>query len=53
MTGTNQSWRIIMEDAMASVNQMEPGIFDVRSGPDQGSLEGTPSGVSHGDSIPR
>ena len=42
MTGSNQTWRIIMEDAMASVNQMEPGIFDVRSGSDQGSLEGTP-----------
>jgi general secretion pathway protein G len=42
MTGSNQSWRIIMEDAMASVNQMEPGIFDVRSGSDQSSLEGTP-----------
>jgi general secretion pathway protein G len=42
MTGSNQSWRIIMEDAMASVNQMEPGIFDVRSGSDQASLEGTP-----------
>lgn len=42
MTGTNQTWRTIMEDAMASVNQMEPGIFDVRSGSDQGSLEGTP-----------
>ena len=41
MTGNNQSWRTIMEDAMASVNQMEPGIFDVRSGSDQGSLEGT------------
>ena len=42
MTGSNQSWRIIMEDAMASVNQMEPGIFDVRSGADRASLEGTP-----------
>jgi general secretion pathway protein G len=42
MTGTNQTWRLIMEDAMASVNQMEPGIFDVRSGSDQTSLEGTP-----------
>ena len=42
MTGTNQTWRLIMEDAMASVNQMEPGIFDVRSGSSQGSLEGTP-----------
>jgi general secretion pathway protein G len=42
MAGSNQSWRIVMEDAMASVNQMEPGIFDVRSGSDQASLEGTP-----------
>ncbi|MGQ9634660.1 MAG: type IV pilin protein [Bryobacteraceae bacterium] len=42
MTGSNQTWRVIMEDAMASVNQMEPGIFDVRSGSDQISLEGTP-----------
>jgi general secretion pathway protein G len=42
ITGSNQTWQIIMEDAMASVNQMEPGIFDVRSGSDQTSLEGTP-----------
>jgi len=42
MTGSNRTWRLIMEDAMASVNQMEPGIFDVRSGSDQISLEGTP-----------
>lgn len=42
ITGSNQTWRIIMEDAMASVNQMEPGIFDVRSGSDQTSLEGNP-----------
>jgi general secretion pathway protein G len=42
MTGSNQTWRLIMEDAMASVNQTEPGIFDVRSGSDQISLEGTP-----------
>ncbi len=27
---------------MASVSQTEPGIFDVRSGSDQTSLEGTP-----------
>ena len=42
ITGSNQTWRMIMEDAMASVNQTEPGIFDVRSGSDQTSLEGTP-----------
>ena len=31
-----------MEDAMQSVNQSEPGIFDVRSGSDKISLDGTP-----------
>ena len=41
-TGNNTSWRVIMEDAMASVNQTEPGIFDVKSGSDGKSLEGTP-----------
>jgi general secretion pathway protein G len=41
MTGTNQ-WRTIMEDAAQSVNQSEPGIFDVRSTSDKTSLEGTP-----------
>ena len=30
MTGTNQTWRTIMEDASQSVNQSEPGIFDVK-----------------------
>ena len=42
ITGSNQTWRVIMEDAMSSVNQTEPGIFDVRSGADRASLEGTP-----------
>ena len=42
ITGTDQSWRLIMEDAVSTVNQTEPGIFDVRSGSDQKSLEGTP-----------
>jgi general secretion pathway protein G len=42
MTGDAQSWKVIMEDAMTSVNQTEPGIFDVRSGSDKISLEGTP-----------
>lgn len=42
MTGTDQSWRVIMEDALNSTNQTEPGIFDVRSGSDQKSLDGTP-----------
>ncbi|MDW8353106.1 MAG: prepilin-type N-terminal cleavage/methylation domain-containing protein [Bryobacterales bacterium] len=42
MTGSNTTWRVIMEDATASANQAEPGIFDVRSGSDKISLDGTP-----------
>ena len=39
--GNADSWRIVMEDALTSVNQTEPGIFDVRSGSDAKSLDGT------------
>ena len=42
MTGSNQTWKTIMEDASQSVNQSEPGIFDVKSGSDKMSLDGTP-----------
>jgi general secretion pathway protein G len=42
MTGSNQSWKVIMEDATQSVNQDQPGIFDVRSGSDKVGLNGTP-----------
>ncbi len=42
MTGSNQSWKVIMEDALRSVNQTEPGIFDVRSGSDKTGTDGTP-----------
>ncbi len=41
ITGSTTSWRIIMEDGMTSASQTEPGIFDVRSGSDKKSLEGT------------
>jgi len=41
ITGHDQ-WKIIMEDAVTSVSQTEPGIFDVRSLSDLKSLEGTP-----------
>jgi general secretion pathway protein G len=41
ITGSD-TWKIIMEDAMTSVSQTEPGIFDVRSLSDKTSLEGTP-----------
>lgn len=42
MTGTNQTWRVIMEDAVSMVDQTQPGIYDVHSGSDLKSLEGTP-----------
>ena len=41
ITASNQTWKIIMEDATQSVNQSEPGIFDVRSGSDKMGLDGT------------
>ena len=41
ITGNNQSWRVIMEDAVSSVDQTSPGVYDVRSGSDKRSLEGT------------
>ena len=42
MTGSNQTWKVEMEDALRMVNQTEPGIFDIHSGSDKKSLEGTP-----------
>jgi len=41
ITNSSQSWRLVMEDAVTSVDQTMPGIYDVRSGSDQKSLEGT------------
>ena len=42
MTGSNTTWRTIMEEATQSVNQSEPGIFDVKSGSDKVGLDGRP-----------
>jgi len=42
MTGNSDNWKVIIEDTLNAVNQTEPGIFDVRSGSDKTSLEGTP-----------
>jgi len=42
ITGSADSWKTIIEDTLNAVNQTEPGIFDVRSGSDKTSLEGTP-----------
>jgi general secretion pathway protein G len=44
MTGSTDTWRVIMEDAVSTVDQTQPGIYDVHSGSDLKSLEGTPYG---------
>jgi general secretion pathway protein G len=41
ITNSTQTWRLVMEDAVTSIDQTMPGIYDVRSGSDQTSLEGT------------
>ena len=42
ITGSDQTWRITMEDTPAGGSNAAPGIFDVHSGSDKTSLEGTP-----------
>ncbi|HUK15002.1 MAG TPA: prepilin-type N-terminal cleavage/methylation domain-containing protein [Bryobacteraceae bacterium] len=42
MTGHNDTWQTVMEDASQALNQAEPGIFDVHSGSDKMGLDGTP-----------
>jgi general secretion pathway protein G len=42
ITGNADSWKLIREDASNAANQTEPGIWDVRSGADGTSLEGSP-----------
>ncbi len=41
VTGSNSTWQVIMEDPNTAANQNEPGIFDVKSGSDKTSLDGT------------
>jgi general secretion pathway protein G len=41
ITGSDQSWRLVMEDTYSMVDQTQSGIFNVCSGSDQKSLEGT------------
>ena len=41
ITGSDRTWRIVMEDAITSVDQTQPGIYQVFSGSDLRSLEGT------------
>jgi general secretion pathway protein G len=45
MTGSNQTWQIIMEPPGSGVDQSSPGIFDVKSGSEKTSpLDGTAYG---------
>jgi general secretion pathway protein G len=41
ITGSDQTWKTITEDALTAVDETQPGIWDVCSGADQKSLEGT------------
>ena len=41
ITQRSDSWKIIMEDAGQAVSSTDPGIYDVRSGSDKKSMEGT------------
>jgi general secretion pathway protein G len=42
MTNSSDTWRLVIEDMMTATNQSEPGVFDVKSGSDKKSLDGTP-----------
>jgi general secretion pathway protein G len=42
ITGSSDTWKFIMEDSGQSVDPSEPGLFDVQSGSQRTSLEGTP-----------
>jgi general secretion pathway protein G len=42
MTGSNQTWQTVIEDAVQAVDQSEPGIYNVKSGSDKMGLDGTP-----------
>lgn len=42
ITNSDQTWRITMEDTPVGGSTSAPGIFDVHSGSDKTSLEGTP-----------
>jgi len=42
ITGSDQTWKITMEDSAIGGSNSTPGIFDIHSGSDKNSLEGTP-----------
>jgi general secretion pathway protein G len=41
ITGSSDTWRIIMEDTAVGGSTSSPGVFDVRSGSDKTALDGT------------
>lgn len=41
LTQRTDTWKLVMEDAGQAVSSSEPGIFDIRSGSDKKSLDGT------------
>ncbi len=41
ITKSRDSWKVEMEDALRTVDQREPGIFDVRSGAEGTALDGS------------
>ena len=42
MTGSDQTWKLTMEDTPVGGSTSTPGIFDVHSGSDKVGLDGTP-----------
>src|SRR5579875_851909 len=42
MSGSDQTWRVIMEDNPVNGDNSAPGIWDVKSGSDKVGLDGTP-----------
>jgi general secretion pathway protein G len=42
ITGSSDTWKFIMETSSQSVDSSQPGLFDVQSGSQKTSLEGTP-----------
>ena len=41
MTGSDQTWKLIMEDTAIGGMNSQPGIFDVKSGSDKTALDGS------------
>ena len=42
ITRASDTWQVVQEDVLESVDQTAPGISDVKSGASQNSSEGTP-----------